>query len=117
MKCLNLIKNKLELKNEEIESIRLDLENVERILGEYQISFENHFEISFWNHIVSFIKRAQKNEFVDDFDDNLASEITEESVKISRKLLTRIFKRYEREEKLSEIYLVAIHIQVAMARS
>lgn len=114
MKCLGLVKNSLNLKDDEIEEIKEDLEYVESILGKYDVEFENAFEIGFYNHIISFISRAKTGEFVAPIEEETVSELTDTSISIATEMLEKIFTKYERSINKSEIYLVAIHIQLAM---
>lgn len=114
MKCLNILKNNLNIGDKEIEKIKEDVEQVENVIEKYNIKFEDTFAISFYNHIVSFINRVIDNEFVEPIDESIVSEITDQSINISQEMLRDIFEKYGREINKSEIYLVSIHIQLAM---
>ncbi|MBW6410111.1 PRD domain-containing protein [Clostridium weizhouense] len=113
MEYLNLIKNNLKIDGNKLKDIEKDIEHVNSVLVKYNINFEDHFAISFWNHIISFIDRAKNNEFVDVLGEDMVSELSEDAIKIAIELFSDIFTRYGREQNLSEIYLVSIHIQVA----
>jgi PRD domain protein (TIGR03582 family) len=115
VKCLGLIKNNLNLNDAEIEEVREDLEHVEKILEKYDISFQDTFAIGFYNHIVSLISRAKTGKFVTPIEEDMISELTKESISIASEMLEEIFRRYKRDINKSEIYLVSIHIQVAMS--
>lgn len=114
MKCLSILKNNLNVGDREIEKVRKDIEHVENVMETYNINFEDTFAISFYNHIISFVNRAIDDEFVEPIDESLVSEITAKSINIAEEMLKDIFKKYGREVNKSEIYLVSIHIQLAM---
>jgi PRD domain protein (TIGR03582 family) len=115
VKCLGLVKDNLNLNEAEIEDIKEDLEHVEKVLDKYDINFQDTFAIGFYNHIVSFISRAKDGEFVAPIEEETISELTKESINIASEMLEEIFRRYKRDINKSEIYLVSIHIQVAMS--
>ncbi|WP_180964025.1 PRD domain-containing protein [Haloimpatiens massiliensis] len=113
MEYLNLIRNNLKIDENKLKDIEKDIEHVNSVLVKYNINFQDNFAISFWNHVISFVDRVKNNEFVDELGEDMLNELSEESIKIATELFSDIFVRYGREQNLSEIYLVAIHIQVA----
>jgi len=114
VKYLDLIKNNLTLKDGELDAVKEDLEYVNKVLKKYDISFDDIFAITFYNHIIKFIERVKKREFVDTIEKDMVSELTENSIEIGKELFSEIFSRYKSEINMSEIYLISIHIQVAM---
>ena len=114
MKYLNLIKSNLILKDGELEGIKEDLEHVDKVLKKHSIAFGDIFAISFYNHIIKFIERVKTRKFVDPIEEDMVSELTADSIKIGTELLNEIFSKYKSEINMSEIYLISIHIQVAL---
>ena len=114
MKYLDLIKNNLVLKDGELDAIKEDLEYVNKVLKKYNIVFDDIFAITFYNHIIKFIERVKASKFVDTIEKDMVSDLTEDSIGIGTELLDEIFKKYKSETNMSEIYLISIHIQVAM---
>lgn len=114
MKCLGLVKDKLNLSDTEIEKVREDIEHVEKVLEKHNINFQDTFEIAFYNHIISFISRAKIGEFIAPIEDDMISEISTEAIDIASEMIKEIFLKYKRNVNKSEIYLVATHIQIAM---
>lgn len=115
MKYLDLIMSKLILKDGELDSIKEDLEYVNSVLKKYNIVFDDIFAITFYNHIIKFIERVKTRKFVDTIEKDMVSDLTEYSIGIGTEMLKEIFRRYESKINMSEIYLVSIHIQVAMS--
>lgn len=114
VKCLGLVRDKLNLSDTEIEEVREDIEHVEKVLEKYNINFQDAFEIAFYNHIISFISRAKIGEFIAPIEDDMISEISTEAIDIASEMIKEIFLKYKRNVNKSEIYLVATHIQIAM---
>jgi len=114
VKYLDLIENNLSLKDGELDSIKEDLEYVNKVLKKYDIIFNDIFAITFYNHIIKFIERVKTREFVDTIEKDMVSDLTENSIEIGTEMLSEIFSRYKSEINMSEIYLISIHIQVAM---
>ena len=114
MKYLDLIKNNLSLRDGELDGIKEDLEYVDKVLKKYNIVFDDIFAITFYNHIIKFIERVKTRKFVDTIEKDMVSDLTEDSIGIGAELLNEIFRRYKSEINMSEVYLVSIHIQVAM---
>ena len=115
VKYLDLIKSKLILKDGELDSIKEDIEYVNSVLKKYNIVFDDIFAITFYNHIIKFIERVKTRKFVDTIEKDMVSDLTEYSIGIGTEMLKEIFRRYESKINMSEIYLVSIHIQVAMS--
>lgn len=114
MKYLDLIGNNLSLKDGELDGIKEDLEYVNNVLKKYNIIFDDIFAITFYNHIIKFIERVKTREFVDTIEKDMVPELTQNAIDIGKELLSEIFSRYKSEINMSEIYLISIHIQVAM---
>jgi len=114
VKYLDLIKSKLNINEDELGEIKDDLEYVDKVLKKYDIVFDDVFAISFYNHIIQFIKRAKTGKFIDPIEKEMVSELNENSIRIGTELLSEVFNRYKADVNISEIYLISIHIQVAM---
>ena len=69
------------------------------------------------NHILCLAKRIESGEFVDPIDEGLFSEVGEKARVASRACLEPAFERCGREVDMTELLMVATHVEVAMAKA
>lgn len=111
MNYLNVIKDDLKFTDQQILSIKDDMEIIQKILDKYDIEFKNPVNIAFYNHLTSAVDRIKEGKFVDEIDEGTVSELTSKSISISEEILGDIFKKYGQDINKSEIYLVAIYVE------
>ncbi|KUO67520.1 MAG: hypothetical protein APF77_14420 [Clostridia bacterium BRH_c25] len=111
METLNNLKIKLNIKNEDFDEIVIEIKKIDIKLKEENIVLNEQFEIGLYSHMFSFIKRLKNNEKVMAISDEILSQLDEESIELSKSILKPLFSMYDVPIDMSEVALVAIHIQ------
>ncbi len=73
-------------------------------------------QLMFSNHIVCFLERIHKNTLIDPIDEELRTGVSVEALSIAQAIVKGIFEKYGVNENMSEIFLFATHIQIAMTQ-
>lgn len=107
------------LENSEVdESIKEDVLNsykeVKEAFAETGIKMDDNAEFVFSNHILALLKRIKANAFVEDIDEEMISEVSEEAFGIAEKLVGGQFSKEGLPVNRSEVFLVATHIEMAL---
>lgn len=113
MDILNSLKAKLDIKNEELDEITFEIEKMNKRLKEEGILLNEQFKIGLYSHMVSFIRRLRSGEKVMAISDEILAQLDKESMELAMTILKPLFEKYDIPVDMSEIALVAIHIQAA----
>lgn len=117
MRYLDILKNKVNLSEEDFESLKDDVKVVFERLEEKNVKFgDENFEISFYNHIASLTKRIKAKELVDPLPEEFMGETTDEAKELSTYLVGHIFDKYGMDRDITEIFLVSTHIQLTLGQ-
>lgn len=111
METLYSLKAKLNIKNEDFDEILFEIETINKKLQEENIILDEQFRIGLYSHMVSFIIRLKNNEKVNQISDEVISQLDQESTELSRTILEPLFRKYDVVLDMSEVALVAIHLQ------
>lgn len=111
MEMLYSLKTKLNIKNEDFDEILFEIENINKKLQEENIILNEQFRIGLYSHMVSFIMRLKSNEKVSKISDEVISQLDQESTELSKIILEPLFRKYDVGLDMSEVVLVAIHLQ------
>lgn len=80
------------------------------------VTFDENGSIGFISHAIALVKRLETGEKVKALDDDVLSQLEEEAIDISRQVLRPIEAAYGVTVDDSELALVTIHVQTAMAK-
>ena len=81
------------------------------------VAFDENGSIGFISHAIALVKRLETGEKVKPLDDDVLSQLEEEAIDISRQVLRPIEEAYGVALDDSELALVTIHVQTAMAKA
>ncbi|MFZ7132564.1 MAG: PRD domain-containing protein [Eubacteriales bacterium] len=113
MDVLNELQSKFDIEDSRYQEMRCEVIKVSKILREKDIYFEGNYEIGFYSHMISLIRRLEEGEEMSYIGDDVFNQIDEDSVNIAEEVLTPLFDKHHKNVDRSEILLVAIHIQTA----
>lgn len=117
MDILVELKDKLNIDKNEFIEIKQVVFDLEQILCSYGILFDEQLKLGFYSHIVSLVRRLKENRSLMDVNDNsILEQIDKRSIDIANILIKPIFERYNSSYSYSEVILIAVYIQTAMAK-
>ena len=99
-----------------IDDFKEDYLSIKNNFMEKGIGFNDTEEYVFSNHIVCLLKRIKSGELIDPIDEEMMKEIDEDVFKLTNECIAPTFKKYGLEADLSEVFLVATHIQMNKMR-
>lgn len=73
-------------------------------------------QFMFSNHVLTLIKRIEEGVFVEDIDEDMMSEVSQEAFAKAREAVEWLFAEAKRPVNQSEVFLVATHIEMAMQK-
>ncbi len=114
MEVIELLRRQLSLSDEVILEVKEEILQVERFVGERQIIFGSDYAIGFYSHMYSLISRLKKKEHLELDDLSIKDGLDETAFSIADELVGTLSKRYGLSTNVSEVCLVAIHVQTAM---
>ncbi|MTI46275.1 PRD domain-containing protein [Sporosalibacterium faouarense] len=117
MKTLNKLKKKLNIKDEDFEEIVFEINRINKKLKGENIILNEQLEIGLYSHIISFINRLRDSEKIMSISDEVLSQLDEDSIELSKTILEPLFIKYDVPIDMSEVALVAIHLQTARENS
>ncbi|SCY79057.1 PRD domain-containing protein [Alkaliphilus peptidifermentans] len=115
MEVLEILKNRLEIEAEELEEIISEITRIEKNLGQENILLDEQAKVGLYSHMISFIRRLKNNEQVMGIGEEIASQIDKKPIRLAEEIAHPLFERYKVLIDLSEILLIAIHIQAAIS--
>ena len=80
------------------------------------VFFDESGDIGFISHAISLVKRLESGEKVKDLGEDVRSQLEEDALAISRKVLAPLEAAYGVTLDNSELALVTIHVQTAMMK-
>lgn len=86
-------------------------------LEERGVTFDENGSIGVISHAIALVKRLEIGEKVKELDGDVLSQLEEEAIDISRQVLRPIEEAYGVTLDDSELALVTIHVQTAMAKA
>lgn len=114
MDILNTLKTKLNLDEKDLPEYKVVLKDVEKIINENHIHFNENAKMVFYAHIISFVMRLKDKEVLNGTFEDTQKEIDKAVISIAEKVVFCICDRYRSELDESEVLLIAIHIQAAL---
>ncbi len=115
LKSVKIIKTQLSLTEEAVETYRNDLQKVELYISTKEIQFGADYAIGFYTHMYSLINRLKSKENLEIEDLSIRDGIETEAYDIAHDLVKSLSSQYAVDVNVSEVCLVAIHIQTAIA--
>ncbi len=119
MTALERVKNveeKMELTPELSAAVEKHVPALLEDLEREGVVFDENSGIGFISHAISLVKRLESGEKVKDLGEDVLSQLEEDALSISRKVLEPIEKAYGVTLDHSELALVTIHVQTAMMK-
>lgn len=113
METLYNLKQKLNINDDDFDEIKDIIDEMNKRLKEEKIILNKQFKIGFYSHIIAFIKRLKEHEKVMEISDEVVTQLEEWAITLSEELLKPLFEKYNTPIDISEVYLVAIHLQTA----
>ena len=80
------------------------------------VTFDENGSIGFISHAIALVKRLETGEKVKELDGDVLSQLEEEAIDISRQVLEPIEAAYQVKVDDSELALMTIHVQTAIAK-
>lgn len=111
------VEARLELAEEFHEAAERQIPPLLQGLEERGVVFDENGSIGFISHAIALVKRLETGEKVKPLDDDVLSQLEEEAIDISRQVLRPIEEAYGVALDDSELALVTIHVQTAMAKA
>lgn len=111
------VEARLELAEEFHEAAERQIPALLQGLEERGVAFDENGSIGFISHAIALVKRLETGEKVKPLDDDVLSQLEEEAIDISRQVLRPIEEAYSVTLDDSELALVTIHVQTAMAKA
>ncbi len=111
------VEARLELAEEFHEAAERQIPPLLQGLEERGVVFDENGSIGFIPHAIALVKRLETGEKVKPLDDDVLSQLEEEAIDISRQVLRPIEEAYGVALDDSELALVTIHVQTAMAKA
>ena len=111
------VEARLELAEEFHEAAERQIPPLLQGLEERGVAFDENGSIGFISHAIALVKRLETGEKVKPLDDDVLSQLEEEAIDISRQVLRPIEEAYGVTLDDSELALVTIHVQTAMAKA
>ena len=111
------VEARLELAEEFHEAAERQIPSLLQGLEERGVAFDENGSIGFISHAIALVKRLETGEKVKPLDDDVLSQLEEEAIDISRQVLRPIEEAYGVTLDDSELALVTIHVQTAMAKA
>ncbi|MPW25579.1 PRD domain-containing protein [Alkalibaculum sp. M08DMB] len=113
VETLEKLISKFDLDEDKFNRIKEKVEKITKVLEDNGVVFQEHFQVGYYSHMISLVKRLEENEEMIPFGEEVLNEIGLESMDLSHRVLKPLFVEYNRELDRSEAILVAIHIQTA----
>lgn len=110
------LKEKLCVNEKDYEDMKQELIEIRKTIVEEKIVFEEQFEIGFYSHMISLITRIKNNEKIDKVSEAVLDELDDKVLEIAKKVVTPLFNKAGIRLDISEMILVATHIQIAYNR-
>lgn len=111
MNVLEMLKEKLNIEEEEFQEVENEAQRIKEIFQSEGIKINDQYEIGLYSHIVSFIRRMRKGEKIEPIDEAILSEIDKGSIELAKEIAVPIFNKYKKAEDMFEIILISIHVQ------
>jgi len=113
MDTLKELKSRFNMEASEFNAIGDDVLKVVKKLQENNISFDGHYKLGFYSHMISMVKRLRSGEKVIEITEEVLAELNDYSIKAAEEVLEPLFTKYNTPVDQSEVLLVAIHIQAS----
>ena len=81
------------------------------------VFFDESGDIGFISHAISLVKRLESGEKVKDLGEEVLAQLEEGAVALARRVLEPLEEAYATALDRTELALVAIHVQTAMANA
>lgn len=107
------LKSKFSIEDSEYQEIKDEVLDIVKKLQERGITFDGHYKVGFYSHMISMIKRLRDGEKVMEISQDALSEIDQYSIQAAEEVLIPLFTKYDATVDKSEVFLVSIHIQAA----
>lgn len=114
MKYLNTLLKSNEIDADIKEDVINSYKRIKDKFTETKIVMDENAEFIFSNHILALLKRIKSKSFVEDIDESMMEEVSQEAMKIATNLVAETFKKEELPLNQSEVFLVATHIEIAI---
>ena len=108
MKYLNTLTENNPISSNLVEEYR----KIKEKISSDSIDFSEDEEFMVSNHLICLLKRIESNEFVDEIDESLMEEISNEIWQYTESLIKDSFEKYERPINKSEVFLLSTHFQM-----
>ncbi len=119
MTALELVKSmeeKMEMPKEYYGAIEKYVPALIEDLKVYGVTFGENSAIGFASHAMGLIKRLETGEKVKDLGDEVLTQLEEEPLEISRKVIKPLENAYKVTLDHSELALLTIHVQTAIMK-
>lgn len=116
MNILTKLQPKLNIKDELLPEYQSILDEVNSILKNYKINFNENSKIAFYAHIINYIRRLKDHEYLDLEYEEIRNEIDQEVYQIAEEIVEMISNKYHSKFEIPEVMLIAIHIQTTRVK-
>lgn len=110
------VEQRLELAAEYREAVEKHIPGLMEDLEKRGVTFDENGSIGVISHAIALVKRLETGEKVKELDGDVLSQLEEEAIEISRQALVPIESAYGVKVDDSELALLTIHVQTAIAK-
>jgi len=110
------VEQRLELAAEYREAVEKHIPGLMEDLEKRGVTFDENGSIGVISHAIALVKRLETGEKVKELDGDVLSQLEEEAIGISRQVLVPIESAYGVKVDDSELALLTIHVQTAIAK-
>jgi len=110
------VEQRLDLAAEFHEAVEKHIPGLMEDLEKRGVIFDENGSIGVISHAIALVKRLETGEKVKELDGDVLSQLEEEPIAISRQVLVPIEEAYGVKVDDSELALLTIHVQTAIAK-
>ena len=110
------VEQRLELPAQYHQAVEKHIPGLMEDLEKRGVTFDENGSIGVISHAIALVKRLETGEKVKELDGDVLSQLEEEAIDISRQVLKPIEAAYGVKVDDSELALMTIHVQTAIAK-
>ena len=110
------VEQRLELPAQYHQAVEKHIPGLMEDLEKRGVTFDENGSIGVISHAIALVKRLETGEKVKELDGDVLSQLEEEAIDISRQVLEPIEAAYQVKVDDSELALMTIHVQTAIAK-
>lgn len=115
MKYLNKVLETNEIEEGAREQVEKEYLEAKERMKKLPVSFSEDAEMMLSNHLVALLKRISEKKLIDPIEEEMMGEVSEDAWNYAQELACPMFESHGMAPDRSEIFLVATHMEMAIA--